>query len=395
MIFKNKINSNWLSLIFTLNVLAPSTKVGYIIQLISLFVLLFFFRKNKVPMQSGLMVVLMIFLSFIFSVFKGYNFSETETIVKFAVIAITIGLFPICTNNVISNKFLLFIIGFILISQVGYAIRVNSIISFIDKFYPAIAENYQTDRISSIYETSSLSTFFRFGGIYRNGNHAARMVSLIFAIFLAQKRESGFKDIYSVLFLPLTFISIILTGSRTGLIIVILLTGYKIFFIQKISFFKKTVILIFSIFIIILLGSLNLRSLDFDIGATGSIGLRIEFLSAYLNAASESGTILSIFFGNFNYLFDTNNLLGNTMLSKFDSEVGYILYSLGLFGLISIVFFYYNLKRKTDIYYNFLLIILLWMIPSTILFSLKFNLVYFIALSFSFRKHLLEKKEIG
>jgi hypothetical protein len=221
------------------------------------------------------------------------------------------------------------------------------------------------------------------------------MVSLIFAIFLAQKRESGFKDIYSVLFLPLTFISIILTGSRTGLIIVILLTGYKIFFIQKISFFKKTVILIFSIFIIILLGSLNLRSLDFDIGAKSSIGLKIEFLSAYLNAASESGTILSIFFGNFNYLFDTKNLLGNPMLSRFDSEVGYIIYSLGLFGLISIVFFYYNLKRKTDIYYNFLLIILLWMISSTILFSLKFNLVYFIALSFSFRKHLLEKKEIG
>jgi len=392
MIFKSNSIINWLSIIFVFNVLAPTTTIGYVFRFISLFLSLVFFRRKKAFMQSGLIVVLVIYVSFMLGFFLGDNIPEYKTIIKLVVIAITIGLFPLCDNNEISIKLLLFTIVFILGSQIVFAFKISPIINLIDIYYPVTSEHYQANRIMSISEASRYSVFFRYGGIYRNGNYAARMVSLILAVFLTQKRESGFKDVSSIVFLLLILISIILTGSRTGFIIIGLLIGYKLFYIQRIKYYRKTIIFVFISYLIFLLGSLNIRSLQLVKGVQGSLGVKAEFLLAYFEEIWKNGDIIRLLFGNFTYSIESTNILITASLNRFDSGIGYILFSLGIFGLISIIFFFIYLKKNTDIYYNILLIILFWMITSTILFSLNFGLVYFFALSFSYRKISLPNK---
>ena len=130
-------------------------------------------------------------------------------------------------NLIYVNKYLiLFITFFIITSQIVYVFGISSITQIIDQIYPLNERNmvWTHRSIENINELTSVN--IRAGGIYRNPNQFTKYINLLYIIIL----NCRFSEKFKYLSLFLIFGSILLTGSRTGIIV---------FAIVNIIYFKK------------------------------------------------------------------------------------------------------------------------------------------------------------
>jgi len=379
--FKSSTRSYFLNGIILLLLFLPFNLFGSIIQSIITIGILIFnsslnFTKKLSPIKLGLLFC--IICSFLYVGISQVNI-HTHSILKIFNILLIISFFPLTDNFNISRKVVIGSLLFILLTQLSYMFKINFIVDFIDKYYTS--EDY-----FSSYETLALEggiggfLNFRFGGIFRNPNQCGRVLTLLFAIFMVNKNKI-YKQDYLVFG---GFIcAVLLTGSRTSLLIFSLLAAVYLIYIKK-----NTKIL--NYLIIPLLGISLTFFLDFDSrifdfseligsGKQASVNAKYDFLAAYTQSTLDRGSY-DFFFGTFT-IDEARYIFPGVHLNRFDSEIGYLIHGLGIFATLFIFLFYLKIFLISNVKTRFIMILLIWAITSTVLTNFRFATLFMIVLS--------------
>ncbi|MDC1080748.1 O-antigen ligase [Flavobacteriaceae bacterium] len=384
-----------INFIFVVSVLLPNTSLAYLIQGVFILYLISFSKIHSQRFYGNLGFVKMMFLvilliSFFYNAIVGSSF-YIDSIIKIIYISLLILFFPLARNYKILKGSLIFCIVLIVLSQISYFLQISLVSNFIENYYT-------NDVYFNSYESLSLDEysgdfgFLRFGGIFRNPNQCGRMVTLIYAVFLLTTSKSFSKVDFSMLIIFL--FSVLLTGSRTALLVFIFLTGVRLYWFTKKKIKKFNVIiliLMFSGFFLVSNFSSNVRILNFSESGTqkkSSLFNKFIFLGHYIFENPNSDTF-KLLVGNFNVdNFADLDLNTNLRIERFDNEIGYLIYAFGFFGLFMIVCFYTIIFKRGTREVRFLMILMLWTLTSTILTNMRFSFVFLFILSLYYPKRI-------
>ncbi|HBY68439.1 MAG TPA: hypothetical protein DEG69_12195 [Flavobacteriaceae bacterium] len=133
------------------------------------------------------------------------------------------------------------------------------------------------------------------------------------------------------------------------------------------------------------LGLSGRRVFDISSGIDGSLSTKFVWFTSFFENLDSP---IKFLFGH----FTTDNIeqYGVKML---DSEWGEIFYNFGIFGVFSLLIFYGNILKTKDKNLLFLLLILLWGITSTILFSYRMSFLFMFLLS-NYYSYYLQNRSI-
>lgn len=368
--------------VFFLFLFLPNNMFGSLIQVI-LTVFIILINPNKSVgfknfsfQLSKLLFFFAISLAFLHTFLGNYGFFFQSVFKLFYLIFLVV-FFPIASRSEISDKLIFLASFFIFFTQIAYIIGLTPIVNFIDTYYTS--EGYFNSSEIQATSTEIVDLFnLRFGGIYRNSNQAGRIISLLFLILILNRRKKPWGKI-AFASIGTMMISLLLTGSRTAFLVVIFILLYYLVFILK-----KRIIGFIAIAVIAIIPFVNLgnRILDFSELSgkkdSGSFTSKKEFLFSYVSEAIEKrpGDLV---FGRFNI----DNIYKNygQRITTFDSEIGYLLHSVGLLGILSILFFYLVIFQKASLNTRMIFVMLLWSITSTVLTNFRFSLLFIFVLS--------------
>ncbi len=300
-----------------------------------------------------------------------------KSLLSWVTIAMYFTLFPFVGPVKVRNSYLTICLIFIILSQLVYLLDIGFLTSFIDTYYP-ISENdmnfYSYMRNNISYENM---TNFRLGGLYRNPNQCARYLTFLLAFYLVSNRQ---KPLRSQWMFPLTALSaILMTGSRTGLVVAALLLFFTLFRKRDMPAMAKFVTILAVVFAGIYLASSELsdmRSLDFQRGFSGSFNLK--WVTFYYYFISEE-SLLYMLFGHLDpEQFQNLMMMG---MEQFDTDYGNLIYCFGIVGFLS--FFVYwiiigsKITKESRVYF----FLLFWMLGSTLVMSYRACFIFQLFLS--------------
>ena len=397
-LFPESYKNFFLGLFLLLLLFLPNNTMGSIFQILITILILLASNSKKLNSERffgalGFVKYLFIFFVIISLVFSSLNnqIFYLETVLKILNICVIIVFFPLNGNYVISNKLIIISLLIIILTQISFLFKISSIVNIIETYYTS-EEYVNSYEVYALNEDSYGIFNFRFGGIYRNPNQCGRMVTLLYSIFLINRKKITSKDaIYIILFLT----SIFLTGSRTSFLIFLVLTAVFFIIINKKK--SKKVMFFLPFLILFVIPFINFENRIFDFselsgsGREASVNAKLDFLLAYINQTLYDDPF-KLVFGTFN-LDNVEYRYSSVLLNRFDSEFGYLLHGLGFFVIIVIFVFLIKLYVISNANFRFLMIIFLWSFTSTILTNFRFSLIYFLILSFYFNRKKVKKLE--
>ena len=287
-------------------------------------------------------------------------------------------LFPFAGNNNIPKGYYFVAVYFIILTQVIYLLNVPSLQHLMETIYPAVGESTITvyERMTRNITTTNIFNY-RLGGLYYNPNQCSRYVCLITAAYLAERNNAPLKKVS--LFILSAFVSVLLTGSRTGLVVIFLIIT---FFTYRNSSVKKEAKVALSVaFLVIILplfifGSNDYRGFNVSQGLNNSANKKWYVIADYL---SQDNTVFHLLFG----YGDIENFQPSSIwiMENFDSEYGNVIYCYGFLGFFMLVLFYINAIKACPQRCRFFFFILLWSITSTIMMSYRMSFVFMLFLS--------------
>ncbi len=277
------------NMLFLINILSPYTTWAYIIQIVSLFLLITFFKEDSIVVDSkNIFIIISILISFSFSFF--WSNISTENYFRFLNLLLLFLFFPITKYYPIKTKILLFVLIIILASQLVYFLNVSNAINIIDYIFPP--DPLQNAVGNGAFNVLSAKYSFRTGGIYHNGNNCGQILNLILVGFIIQNK--GKKLLSTLLFYIILICAIIMTGSRSAAIISVAIIGYYYLIInKKSSNFILLFIVLLSLISIAITFNLRIFNLVSDIQKNheGSLVAKFSVLKYYLNN-TESYTFI-------------------------------------------------------------------------------------------------------
>lgn len=282
-----------------------------------------------------------------------------KAILTFAYILLLFYTFPMIGSVRIRNMYLYISLSIILLSQLVFVINYIPGIFLIDILYPVPEEdlNQYEYFVNEAAGTLSQSLSLRNSGLFRNPNQTSKYLCLILACFLLENKKMKLKKF--LFFIPACFLSIIMTGSRTGLVVSSLLIVTWTFYNRKIKKGYKAFALFcfFIIASIIAFGKTEIRGANISDGLEKSANVKFDILSGYLNS---DVSVLSFFWGN----IDSNDI-------HFDSEYGFFIFNYGVIGFVLYLIFWYKMFKSTNKTDKIVYLFLLWMVSSTIMLSYR------------------------
>lgn len=352
-----------MNFLFAIIFLLPNAIPYYII--IYLFLFLTMTCKLEKPFVTFFLII-----SIILSFFSNINsfFTSKDIFIALNIVFLLI-FYPFFKKPFeVSQKTIFVIVLSVFISQLAFLFEFNLISQFIENIYSTA----DTEEEFTRFITGAL----RNGGLYYNPNQACKYLTILLAYILTSVYTNKIKIILS----SLIFISILLTGSRTGFLIGALIFMGYLLFIKK----SKVLFIFLSVLIGLILFITGTETRSFQIQETGSFDYKIGAFLDYWLVIANDGYIVELLLGNFsiNYenLSNTYNLSPDYAFG-FDSEFGFLLSAYGmLFSLFYLIYMLLTFKRLPNKYLLFVIPFILWPFTSTILFSVKTSLVYFIVL---------------
>lgn len=352
--------------------LAPANIFGYVIQSILLFIFLLghFFTKGinagSFQMKPAYIWTLLCLFSILIGTSIGQDIALSSYLL-FIFVFFSIILFPFDIKVPSISNLLLVIAYLILLSQVILAFR-------IEPFSDVLLNIYSNDaQLVKEYlqgtGTSQLS-WSRFGGVFINPNQCAKAYTFVLGLHFSVSKH-GSQTILHIFII--CFIGLLLTGSRTGMGIAVLMmlfrTGVSL---RRILILSIPLIIAFSIAV-----NMSLRFIDFDsllVSITEKNNVIIEYIS-HINEVS----IFALIFG----IGDISRIEYDfgMRLNSFDSEFGYLLQGFGLMSIVIILALIWFSFRVIEGTRRVFLLNLLWLLSSTILVNIRFGFIYFICLS--------------
>lgn len=363
----------FLGLVIVLAFLLPHTNAMFLLVNPLLCLLLVLLSKGR----RWSMIVFVPLVPIFIAVLLNLGVAQMKAIQSTATIMLYFACFPFVGNTMVRNGYLIFILGFIFLSQVVYMLDIPYIGPIIDQIYPISEENMDAEMYERDNVTFVTMFDYRLGGLYHNSNQCSKYLTLLLAFFLINNRDERMSKITPFVFF--SFLGVLLTGSRTGLVIVMLIIFFAFFRNQRLSRNYKLVFgtLVIIGFIYFINNSYGIvRGLDLESGLTNSIGLKWD---TFLYWLSNENSIVGLLFGH----LDTRLFEGSygLTLNSFDCEYGILAFRFGLVGLILVFCFWYMIYKRMGSYNRIFLINLLWMVSSTIVGSYRTFFVFMLLLS--------------
>jgi hypothetical protein len=372
-LFTNKLQSNITFLLILSCFILNSGLISNLLIFILLLSLIIINSKNyKLYFFLKLFFILICFISFLNSLFYIFDYNQ---FFKFLILIILVIFYPFkytLTKN--HAKVLILTIIYLVIMQIGNALGITLFVNFIDKFYP-ISENLWDYKFDSTNISEIISN--RLAGIYYNPNIMGQSLVFLYAIIL-DKLNISFTKKTRIYITILIFVSILLTGGRTALITFIILLG-----LNHYRYFKKYIFLfipIIVLFIAYIVTTLQLRAFEniFNPLAEDDSGnAKLQILISYFRDFNFNSisTIFTYLFGYLNWD------------RQFDSDIGYLLSFIGIFGFLYLIFILIYIYRKTVHSNRYYFVLLLITITATIFLNLRFSILFFLIIS-KFNKQL-------
>lgn len=281
----------------------------------------------------------------------------------------------------------IFVLFFLIYTQIFLAYGEPSFLSFRDNWYPfKYAEKFDAGHINSVIQlVIQNKRDLRFGGLYHNPNDLAGIVFFYYVIFDVIARDyfkndpnkkNKFLKTFFYLIIFYVVVSLLLSNSRTILFVFVVYLFFQSFEFDlnlkervKIKTNKQSLILILIIIVLSILIFESIVSGIFD--ERGSFKFKFNILLRYLNDATN-----------------LDLLVGGTNNRHFDQEWGYWLGNSGILGIIAFIIFFRmiikifpNLRLLVfililagigaTIFYNFMIVSIL-----TVLIIIKCSLNY-------------------
>ncbi len=287
--------------------------------------------------------------------------------------------FPFSNRQIsVSPIFFYVTLFIILVSQLAYILDISFITNLLDSLYPfeGERESMYSHMRSSITVDNMLN--YRLGGLYRNPNDCARSITLLFVSYLILFRNKRVLP-----FLVLSMVGIILTGSRTGTVVGMLIIVAFVFYCRSFPTILKVLVIVATIVVTFLSASSDfvLRGLDISSGLNNSANLKWDTFLFYFQNETSLSKILIGYLDPFR--FDS----GGMAMSQFDADYGYLIFNYGLLGFAGILFYSMYLWGKMSKPGRVYFILLLWMITSTIFSSYRCVFEYMLLLSLVFNQN--------
>jgi len=184
---------------------------------------------------------------------------------------------------------------------------------------------------------ADLSSGFRSGSVYINPNVYVPYPMMFLAISLqaVDLSKKAIPKIHFSVLAFLCFISILLTGSRTGFVGALIILGVYIINNKRMSNISKLVFLVFAFFVVLyIVTRVDARFTDIQGGLEDSYAFKIRGLFYYINHVDP----ISFIIGN-------NTNIGSS-LWHFDFEWGYAFVYYGFVGIALYASLYKLLLRK-------------------------------------------------
>ena len=364
---------HFLGLAIVLAFLLPHT--GILFLLVNpLLCLLFILQSSG---RRWLNIVLIPLIPIFIATILNLEVAQMKALQSTATIMLYFACFPLVGNLRMQNGYLYFIFGIIFLSQIVYLFGLTYIGHLLDQIYPISEED-----IAEIEYTRNHATFanmfdYRYGGLYHNANQCSKYITMLLAFFLINNRDEHMGKI--IPFVIFAYLSVLLSGSRTGFVVATIIIYFIFFRMRKLSnnyrLLIGTLALIgFGYFIQRSVGTV--RGLDIGNGMNDSVNVKWETLVFYLITEKS---IIGLLFGHLDErLFEGQYGL---TLSHLDTEYGYLIFNFGLIGFFSVFVFWYMVYKRMDKSSRIFMFLLLWCVTSTIVCSYRAFFAYMVLLS--------------
>ena len=387
----NRLDPHIIGISLTIGLLLPHS-AEWLYYFTPAMVLFLAFRYSDIRELAGvkLVIVVGIMLSSV-----GYFLFESQVSQKEVFRAIVLSqmilLFPFAKGTKIPDGYLYFAMGYIVLSQMVYVFSVTPLVEFFSGIYPYTGDYriYETDYLlEKAPDISIVHGAVRLGGMYINPNEFAKQLEFIIAVFFIESRKSyWFKvGISALVMLPLLY-----TGSRTGLVVfIILFIVFSIAEYRRYSSIKRILMGLIAVlglgigFLLVkeLFSSSSVRAMDIRGGFENSLLTKLNYFDSYIDTHIGAWQVL---FGSFDVSL-VEKYTGNKIM---DSEWGNAFFAYGIVFILGVIAFFVKVYRSTQRQAQMFFILLIWMISATLFFSYRSSFILLLLLS----KYYMRTKE--
>ena len=327
--------------------------------------------------------VLVVVMSILISMILNLQDTSQKALLSTITILLYLICFPFVGQTRIRNVYLYICLSYIIFSQLVYLFGISSLSNIFEQIYPLSEEGAEYNTYVSMRDNLGYDTLFnyRLGGLYHNGNHTAKYLSFLLALFLINNQNRKSPSV--LLFSAVAYAGVLFTGSRTGFVVSSLILYFGLFRQKRYAKSLKYIFITLSIIGIgyLLYSGISLRGFDVESGFYNSANYKLFTFLYYLK---NEGSIVALLFGH----LDSSLFIGQYGLSMsiFDSEYGDIFYCYGFIGFMAFIYCFYKLFKLTDKSYRFFFFVCLWMISSTIIVSFRGFFIFMLFFSVIFNK---------
>ena len=287
----------------------------------------------------------------------------------------------------IIKGYLIFLLTYLALFQFAYQLNIPFIGNIMNFIYPLSEDqvsNYSFVQDMSFSDIGGYTS--RLGGIYYNPNICAFFLECLLLIFLQERNQ--FKTWEFIISIIVLLACILSTGSRTSFLVLVLIVVFNM------SNFNAKSILSVSLFVMAFLLinvylSGDVRIFQVSEGMNDSFGAKVAILLNYL---SQLDSLLKYLFGSFSTM-SLPYLLGANAFAGTDFEIGDVIVSYGILGLICIIGFLAKLFFTIDKNYRVFYCILLWSFSNTIFMSYRASSVFLLILSIYYLRSNEDRKK--
>ena len=313
--------------------------------------LLVFFSLQRKWNPFVLIVVVPLVISFLLNV----TIVTQKALLSFVTILMFFSFFPFVGRVKINNFYLYFCLGYIILSQIVYLLNIPFLESFFDQTYPVgTNDSFSVEHMRNTITTTTLFDY-RLGGLYHNANNCAEFLCMLLAFFLVVNQNGNNKGV--LIFSVLTYLSILLTGSRTGFVVSSLILYFGLIMRRHFTSTIRFGFILAAIlgFVYLLRSGVSLRGFDVESGLHNSADLKLYTFLFYLSNESD---VISLLFGH----LDSSLFIGQygETMNYFDCEYGDLVFRFGFVGFLSILFFWWKAAKRIEKGKRVFFLILLW-----------------------------------
>lgn len=369
--------SHFVGVGLVLGFLLPHTSTALMLVNPLLCIVYQFFKQNRLFYKNNWIVCMPILLTLLINIPQEVSI---KAIFSCLAILLYFFCFPMIGGVRIHNGYFWLILMVVFFTQLAYLLNVSILVSFLDTYYP-IPEG-ETNGVEAMRAGINYENMwsFRMGGLYRNSNHCARYLTFLLAAFLILNKGKSIRKMLP--FISICFFAVLLTGSRTGLVVISIIIIAYLFINEIISAkWKYGIVFVGMVGFLYLSSSGIYRSLNVAEGFENSANYKYYVFADYLK---HEESLIRLLLG---YLDEGRFQASVGFMKKFDSDYGCLVFQYGFVGFLAILLFFASLFRRMDNMGGIFLVLLLWMLTSTVVTSYRAFFVFMFLLSLIYNQH--------